>query len=242
MTPRVDRTTISLLSVGLIAIIGLTAGRRSYGASVNWGFLAGATSTWCWLVFRFARLRQEVSPVGETTAATWVTLARGFLIALVAGQVLVEPRGGRELWLPAVLYTVAALADRIDGALARRAGRTTELGARLDVSTDAVGLLVAPLLGVRAGRLPPWYLALALAYPAFQLALRLRRALGAPVFPERLVPDPRARFFAGVQMTVVACALYPVMPTTFTWTAATVAMAPTLALFACEWRLVARLV
>jgi CDP-diacylglycerol--glycerol-3-phosphate 3-phosphatidyltransferase len=85
--------------------------------------------------------------------------------------------------------------------------------------------------------LPPWYLALSCAYPVFRLALALRRARGRPVFPERLGPDERARFFAGVQMTVVAVSLFPVLPRAVTWPAATIAMLPTLALFAGEWQL-----
>ena len=64
--------------------------------------------------------------------------------------------------------------------------------------------------------------------------------LGGAVFPERLKADPRARFFAGVQMTVVAASLFPVLPQLVTWTAATLAMLPTLALFAGEWRLATR--
>ena len=137
-----------------------------------------------------------------------------------------------------MLYAVAALADRADGALARRTNGVSALGAKLDVATDAVGLFVAPLVGVRWGRLPPWYLALALAYPAFRLALRVRRWRGLPVHVERLKLDPRARFFAGVQMAVVAAALLPGLPRALTWTAATAAMLPTLALFVGEWRLV----
>ncbi|HVU50257.1 MAG TPA: CDP-alcohol phosphatidyltransferase family protein [Polyangia bacterium] len=190
-----------------------------------------------------ARLRREVSPTGENTLApislaTFVTLTRTLLIVLVAGFALVPPTGP-ALWFAGALYTLAALGDRADGALARRTG-ITALGARLDVAADALGLLVAPLVGVLWGRLPPWYLALACAYPALRAALALRRAWGRPVFPERLAPDPRARFFAGVQMTVVAASLYPVLPRELTWSAATVAMVPTLALFAGEWQLATR--
>src|SRR5262249_40464417 len=90
------------------------------------------------------------------------------------------------------------------------------------------------------GRLPPWYLVLACAYPAFRGALGLRRAWGWPVFSERLGPAPLARFFAGVQMTVVAASLFPVLPRAVAWSAATIAMLPTVALFAGEWRLATR--
>jgi len=245
MTPRVGRTTISLACVGVGAITGVVVGAGSYigsnGSAAS--FAAGAGGAWIFLVATFARLRRELSAIGENgparvTIPTAVTLARGFLVALVAGWALapVPDAGGR--WLAGALYTVAVLADLADGALARRTARVTALGAKLDVTTDALGLFVAPLVGVRWGRLPPWYLALALAYPAFRAALRIRRARRLPLFPERLKRDPRARFFAGVQMGVVAASLFPVLPRALTWTAATLAMLPTLALFAGEWRLV----
>jgi CDP-diacylglycerol--glycerol-3-phosphate 3-phosphatidyltransferase len=240
MTPRVERSTILLTFAGVIAITVVAKGFASYDPSVVWSrFTSGATVTWLSLVLFLERLRRAHA-ADALSQATWVTLARGFLIALVAGFLLGPVPAGGARWLPGGLYTLAALADRADGALARRRAGVTALGARLDVTTDALGLLVAPLVGVRWGRLPPWYLALALAYPAFGVALRLRRALGRAVFPGRLKPDPRARFFAGVQMTVVAAALFPLLPRALTWTIATVAMLPTLALFAGEWRLVTR--
>jgi phosphatidylglycerophosphate synthase len=209
-----------------------------------WTFVVGAAATWLFLVALLTRLRRQYSPPierGQRAArswATWMTIARGLVISVVAGFALPPAPAGRARWLPGVLYAVAALADRADGALARRTNGVTELGAKLDVVTDAVGLFVAPLVGVRWGRLPPWYLALALAYPAFRLALRARRARGLPVYLERSRRDPRARFFAGVQMVVVAAALLPMLPRALTWTAATAAMLPTLALFVGEWRLV----
>jgi CDP-diacylglycerol--glycerol-3-phosphate 3-phosphatidyltransferase len=237
-----------LAFAGGVAITSVTIGLPSYCPTATaWSFAAGSLGTWLYLVVVLTRLRREhASPAREEaylpplSAATWVTIARGLLISIVAGFALGLPPVGRARWLPGTIYAVAALADRLDGALARRAGRVTALGAKLDVTTDAVGLLVAPLVGVRWGRLPPWYLALAFAYPLFRVALRLRRARGLPLFPERLRLDPRARFFAGVQMTVVAVALLPLLPRALMWTAATVAMLPTLALFAGEWRLVTR--
>jgi CDP-diacylglycerol--glycerol-3-phosphate 3-phosphatidyltransferase len=233
-----------LLTFAGVTVITVTAkGLASYDPSVVWSrFALVATVTWLSLVLFLGRLRRgrAADERGALSQATWVTLARGFLIALVAGFVAGPAPAGGARWLPGGLYALAALADRADGALARRTAGVTALGARLDVTTDALGLFVAPLVGVRWGRLPPWYLALALAYPAFGLALRLRRTLGRVAFPERLKPDPRARFFAGVQMTFVAAALFPLLPRALTWTMATVAMLPTLALFAGEWRLVTR--
>jgi CDP-diacylglycerol--glycerol-3-phosphate 3-phosphatidyltransferase len=219
-------------------------------------FCATGLLTWGWFGWQLWRLRGLnvlVGPKGGSDAdtvagsgpertklgaATAVTLIRSWLVAIVAGH----------LWLPAVqgdgslnvglLYSAAALLDGVDGRVARHGGVVTRLGARLDVATDAVGLLVAPLVAVRAGRLPPWYLLLAFAYPLFRAALALQKRRGRPVFPDRLRPDPRARFFAGVQMGVVAASFYPVLPVPLVWAVASLAMVPTLLLFAHEWRIV----
>jgi CDP-diacylglycerol--glycerol-3-phosphate 3-phosphatidyltransferase len=243
MTPRVEQATISLILGGVTTIIFVAIGLPSYGPLERRSFVAAAALTWLALIFSFTKLRRELSSLGEKGAAeisgaTWVTIARGFLIALVAGFGASRSAAEGALWAPAVLYAAAAIADRVDGALARGSSSETTLGAKLDVVTDALGLFVAPLAGVRWGRLPPWYLALACAYPAFRLALEVRRRNGRPIFVDRLRRDPRARFFAGVQMTVVAVALFPVLSRALTWTAATLAMLPTLALFVGEWRIV----
>ena len=209
-------------------------------------YLAGALATWLLFVNALGRVTARHAPPdadmrAALSSATWVTIARGVLISLVGGFALAARPSGRALWVPGALYTLAVLGDGLDGAVARRTKRTTALGATLDVATDVLGLAVAPLVGVRWGRLPPWYLALAFAYPLFRLGLAVRRAQGRPAFPERLRPNPRARFFAGVQMGVVAAALFPVLPRALAWTAATLAMAPTLTLFAGEWRRATRL-
>jgi CDP-diacylglycerol--glycerol-3-phosphate 3-phosphatidyltransferase len=240
MTPRVHRLPIFLGFAGVIGITGATNGLRSYAPEISSNtYLAGALATWCVLLISITNALREHSRT-RLSAASWVTLARGLLIALVGGFAAGPAPSGAARWVPGALYALAALGDGVDGALARRTGRASALGAALDVKTDVVGLLVAPLAAVRWGRLPPWYLALALAYPVFRLALAWRRARRLPVFLDRLRPDPRARFFAGVQMAVVAAALFPVLPRAFTWTAATLAMVPTLALFAGEWRLATR--
>jgi CDP-diacylglycerol--glycerol-3-phosphate 3-phosphatidyltransferase len=249
MTPRVQHFPIFIGFAGVAAITALANSLPSYEpALASSTFLAGALGTWLVLLISLTIARGEHSRASAggargapLTPATWITIARGMLVSLVGGFAPGPAPAGAARWAPCVLYAVAALGDGADGALARRTGRTSALGAALDVRTDVVGLIVAPLCAVRWGRLPPWYFALALAYPAFRAALALRRARGLPVFVERLRPDPRARFFAGVQMAVVAAALSPVLPRALTWPVATLAMLPTLALFAGEWRTATRL-
>lgn len=179
-------------------------------------------------------------PSGRLGGATVLTLARGGLISLIAGFLVTKRPGGALVWAPGVLYAATAIGDRCDGALARRLGQVTVLGRRLDVEMDALGLLVAPLVAVRWGRLPVWYLLLGAAYYLFAAGVWARRRWRQPEHSDRLRPNRSARFFAGVQMTFCSMALLPLVrsPGWGTWVAATAVMTPTLLLFARDWLIV----
>jgi CDP-diacylglycerol---glycerol-3-phosphate 3-phosphatidyltransferase len=205
---------------------------RARAASEAAPFLAASLLCWSVVVGNLRRARAHApAPLGVATA---VTLGRGLLVSLVAGFVLVRPEGAIA-WLPAGLYALAALADRLDGSLARRRGEVTALGAELDGATDALGLLVAPLVAVAWGRLPPWYLLVGAAYYLFRAGIWLRGRRGLPVYPERVVPNAPTRFFAGAQMALVCAALPPVLSARFTTVAATTLMIPPLLFFARDW-------
>ncbi|HEY0706775.1 MAG TPA: CDP-alcohol phosphatidyltransferase family protein, partial [Polyangia bacterium] len=203
-------------------------------------FLSAASISWGITVRQVWQSQREPETAPETQrlgAATAVTLFRAWLIAVVAGHLFLAPATGANGFVVGVIYSIAAILDGVDGRIARDHAQVTRLGSRLDVATDVLGLLVAPIVAVRAEGLPPWYLVLALAYPVMRAGLALRTRLGLPVFLERLGPNPRARLFAGIQMGVVATALFPVLPRWLLWSAATIAMVPTLLLFLREWRL-----
>jgi CDP-diacylglycerol--glycerol-3-phosphate 3-phosphatidyltransferase len=199
------------------------------------GYLAGTFATWTLISWQLWNHRAEAGE-GVLGPATGLTLLRAWLVAVVGGHVFLPPLTGTAATVVALVYTSAAILDNVDGRVARRTAQTSALGARLDVRADALGLVVAPLVAVHAGRLPPWYLLLAVAFPFMRLALRFREWRGLPVYRQRLRPNRWARLFAGVQMGVVATALYPVLPTWLLWPAATLAMMPTLWLFVGEWR------
>ena len=244
---RLARTTLRVTVGGalLLAACALAAGRlESWRAAA--AASAGALPVWLWLCAALRRRLGDNVPVAGPAelgprlgAATTITLVRGWLVSAVAGFLFLPPHAP-WIWLPGPVYALAAILDSVDGAVARSYGRPTRLGVDLDVTTDAAGLLAAPLVAMHWQRLPPWYLLLAFAYPLFRAGLKLRERLGLPTFRERLRADPRARFFAGVQMTCVATALFPVFPAWLLWPAATIVMLPTLVLFAGEWRLVTR--
>jgi CDP-diacylglycerol--glycerol-3-phosphate 3-phosphatidyltransferase len=231
----IERACQAIAGVGILALVGIAARLPSWWVEGT-PFLFTATGAWALTIHQLWRHRDEAGTNG-LGAATSVTLLRAWLVAIVAGHLLLTPVAGTRAFVVGIIYSIAAILDSVDGRIARGQAHVTRLGSRLDVATDALGLLVAPIVAVRSQGLPPWYLMLALAHPVMRLALAVRARLGMPVFPERLRPNPRARFFAGVQMGVVATSLFLVLPRWLVWTAATLAMLPTLALFLQEWRL-----
>ncbi len=174
-------------------------------------------------------------------AANWISLLRAGAIAALAGflPVILQAEEGLQgalSWLPGLLYIGLSLADLLDGFIARRQGRETELGKKLDIETDAAGLLVASLVAVTLGRLPVIYLLVGLAYYPFIFGIWLRKRQGLPVIT--LQSRPYSRIIAGCQMGLVGMALLPIFRPTFTFIAAFIFMTPLLIGFLRDWLVV----
>jgi CDP-diacylglycerol---glycerol-3-phosphate 3-phosphatidyltransferase len=174
-------------------------------------------------------------------AANWITLLRSGAVVGLAGflPLAIQPEralSGMLLWTPGIIYLGIALADLVDGFVARKQMRETELGKRLDIESDAAGILVASLVAVAMDRLPPIYLLVGLAYYPFMLGIWLRKKRALPVSP--LQPRPYARIIAGFQMGLVGLALLPVFNPAFTHLAALIFMTPLLIGFGWDWLVV----
>lgn len=163
------------------------------------------------------------------------TLLRGLLIAATAGFLTTTGMQTRPalLFLPALFYTAAVLGDALDGHLARRQQHITRLGAELDTTLDALGLLIAPLLAVLYGKLHASYLLVSIAYYLFQWGIHWRQRHGRPVYP--LPPSRLRRHLAGLQMILVAAALWPSLPAEAMRTLGVVVMLPLLIGFCRDW-------
>lgn len=173
--------------------------------------------------------------------ANWLTVLRAGAIVLLGGMLPLAVASDKGLpealsWAPGLLYLGIALADLLDGWLARQLGRQTELGKRLDIVSDAAGLLVASLVAVGLGRLPAAYLLVGLAYYPFIFSIWWRRQRGLPLVT--LPPRPYGRIIAGMQMGLVGLALLPLLQPFFTDIAACLFMIPLLAGFIRDWLVV----
>jgi CDP-diacylglycerol--glycerol-3-phosphate 3-phosphatidyltransferase len=105
---------------------------------------------------RRERLREEL-----LNAPNLLTVGRIALIPVFLGLLTYENR--RNSFLAALVYSVAALSDWLDGWLARVSGKVTTLGKFLDPLADKVIVLSALVMLVRLGRAPVWVVVVILA-------------------------------------------------------------------------------
>ena len=224
-------------AVAVVAVAVALAGRwfvagESAAAADRWVVVASAVLAYQvgFLQFHLVRGPGTGTSLGVPTA---VTLWRGMCFAATAGFLVVSPSTLALEWTPAVCYGAGAALDAVDGFVARRLGETSALGARLDHAFDTLGFLVAPLVGVAWGRLPVWYLALSAARYCFRGGVWWRERAGRPVRP---LPESRVRRpLAAFQMAFITVALTPVVPAGVVHAAATVAVAPSLAVFVRDY-------
>lgn len=231
---------IALLGVGGLLAAALllslfngpvTGGRWSVGGLAGWAFVL-------WQCHR--RLSLNVGthgnrPLAQLGAANRITLLRGWLIAATAGflAILPLPTSAGLLYASAVLYSLAATLDWLDGYVARRLQQTTQLGAELDTVLDAFGLLIAPLVAVFTGKLPVVYLLVSVAYYLFRWGIHWRVQRGRPVYA--LPPSQLRRYMAGAQMVLVAFALWPPLPGSVSQWLGIALMIPLLLGFCRDW-------
>lgn len=233
-----------LVFVGATAVFAAVGARLvsdAAGEAAGWRWLAGLGVV---LAYQAAFLSYHLGRLGWTNeppqdsfgTANAVTLLRGLLFAAVGGFLLVPPTTPLIRWAPGLCYGAGAALDLVDGHVARRNGRTSELGRRLDHAFDTLGFLLAPLVGVAWGRLPVWYLSLSAARYVFRAGRAWRRRSDRPVHP---LPESRLRrWLAAFQMAFIAVALLPVLPVGIVHPAAAVALAPSLAWFLRDWLVV----
>lgn len=167
------------------------------------------------------------------TLATWVTLARGGAVAVLAGFAATGLPSGTGAWVPAALFAVAAALDAFDGVLARATDSVTDLGSRLDVEIDGLVVLVGTLVAVVDGALPVVFLAVAGARYLFVAGRLWRRRRNRPVY--ELPPNPLRRPLGALAMVAVWLALLPILSDGVSRAFATLVLVPFLANFGWDW-------
>ena len=105
---------------------------------------------------RRERLREEL-----LNGPNLITISRMALIPVYLGFLAFENRHN-SFWA-AIIFSVAAASDWIDGWLARVSNKITTLGKFLDPLADKLIVLSALIMLIRLGRVPTWVVVLILA-------------------------------------------------------------------------------
>jgi phosphatidylglycerophosphate synthase len=208
-----------LVAAGLLA--GL-AGLAAAWAGLPWWFVAQAVGAFA-LAGAMVWRGLPWHPHRRFGAANRVTLGRLAVVALFAAlalqpalQDLPDPDG--VAWAVVVMATVCAVVDAADGPLARASGLASAFGARFDMETDALFILVLCVLIVRLDKAGAWVLAAGVMRYAFVAAAALPRAqwLAGP-----LPPSLRRKTVCVAQIVALIVCLGPVIP--YAWSSAVAA-------------------
>lgn len=138
-------------------------------------------------------------------APNQVTLTRLCLQAPLVAQAIMGP--SPVAWWLIVLATLVAISDSLDGWLARRGGLSSAFGARFDMETDALLVLVLSVLVWQSGRAGIWVLAAGLMRYALVAACALWPWLRAP-----LPPSARRKAVCVAVIVALITALGPIVP------------------------------
>lgn len=143
-------------------------------------------------------------PLQRFGSANQATLARAVLVALAAGLA-----GEGHAPIGAFASTVGLLSlalDGVDGWLARRNGMASPFGARFDMETDAVLVMVLATLTWQLHKAGAWVLLAGLLRYAFVAA-----GWALPWMRRRLAPSRRRQTVCVVQILALAAALVPAL-------------------------------
>jgi phosphatidylglycerophosphate synthase len=145
-------------------------------------------------------------PFGSFGAANQVTAARGALVALLIGLIGERTDTGVPT-LATVVATAVAVLDGVDGWLARRSHMTSSFGARFDMETDALLIMVLAALAWQFGKAGIWVLFSGLLRYAFVAA-----GIAVPWLRYPLPPSQRRKAVAVVQVIALILVIAPFVP------------------------------
>lgn len=205
-----------------------------------WGAAAGLVAhlSILWWGLKRNHRRNEETLLPTLGYGNAITIFRGILTSLLAGFLFIPEPATVLAWLPALLYTIAAISDYFDGLVARLTNHSTMLGELLDMEFDGLGLLIAIGVAIRYGQLPFWYLLLGLGRQLFILGIWMRHRRGLSTFD--LTPSENRRIIAGFQMGFISVILWPILTPPLTTMACILFSLPLAASFGRDWLVVSQ--
>jgi phosphatidylglycerophosphate synthase len=139
-------------------------------------------------------------------AANTLTTIRLAFVAMLAA-VLGETYSSALAWTVTAVTVAVSVLDGVDGWLARRSGLASPFGARFDMETDALLLMVLAVLAWRWDRAGAWVLACGLMRYAFVAGGWVWRWIEQP-----LPPSLRRKTICVVQIVTLGVIVAPIIP------------------------------
>lgn len=213
-----------------IALLLLMAAAVTLGAGFDPWFIGRALAVFGIGFILMLRALPAHAPHARFGGANRVTLVRLVLVALLAagiGEPLADPAA--MAWGAIAVATTAALMDALDGPLARAQGLASEFGARFDMETDALLVLVLSLLVFHFDKAGGWIVAAGSMRYAFVLAAGLLPWLARP-----LPPSQRRKSVCVAQITSLIVCLGPIVELPWSHAIAAASLAVLTASFAAD--------
>ncbi len=132
-----------------------------------------------------------------------ISLARVVLAVPIMALILVGPTVRYAYVVAAVLFTAAAATDFLDGYLARRWRRTSDLGVFLDTTADKLLIAGVLIALVSVGRASPWAAVVIVGRELAVLGLKAAAASGGTV----VLPSIWGKLKFNVQFVAIILAI-----------------------------------
>jgi phosphatidylglycerophosphate synthase len=220
---------------GPAAVLGVGAGVAAVALAIGLppAGLAIAAATVAAVAALALRGAAAAHPHPRFGLANTITLVRAGGAAVFAGLLAAPaPAVG---WAAAVAAAALLALDGLDGVAARRQGLASAFGARFDMETDALTILVLAALAVALGKVGAWALALGAMRYAFVAAGWVWPRLAGP-----LPPSLRRKAVCVAQLAVLTALLAPPIAPPVSGALAALALAALAWSFALDVRWLAR--
>jgi len=192
-------------AVGLVVVIGLAWAARPW-LQLDALYPAKAAAVFATTMVIAFGFVGEHHPYPRFGPANHVTMIRAMLVALIA-SLIGEPEIPYVAAAAAAATPVMIVLDGVDGWLARRSRMVSAFGARFDMETDAVLVMVMSILVWQHGKAGPWILLGGMMRYAFVSA-----GWWLPWMARPLRPTRRARTITICHTAGLSVALAPIVP------------------------------
>ena len=191
--------------------VGLASGAGAGLVAIDvvdepFGYPLRALTVFAILLAGVIRVSGDDHPHSGVGPANYVTATRAALVALAA-SVVGDQAAPSMLWVLVGLAITASALDGVDGWLARRTGMASGFGARFDMETDALLILVLSVLAWEHEKAGVWVLLCGFMRYGFVAA-----GWWLPWLAQPLRSTSRGKAVAVAQVLCLTLALAPVVP------------------------------